>query len=604
MRKLFISLGLVALLVPTLASLPTVASAQTGGTPFCPTLTQDMWYGSCDENIADSDCARHVTGDQVSQLQHFLMDYFHNPLGLWMSGFFGNKTKNYVTQFQSDYDVPTTGRVGPLTRAAIKQACGATTPPPPPTNPPPAPTCTLNANPSSITLGQSSTLTWSSTNATQGLIISIGSVDTSGSRTISPLQTTTYTGAFWGQGGAATCNTTVTVTPQTTTNASCWFNNKEVKDGESITAYQSATASSGQQCLSESRMCTNGTLSGSYQYERCIVQAASTTDTNNSCIANGQTYPHGSHHSCIPMPTGTAYCIPGICQNGTWVPSAPGAASCTLDGITKPHGLSHPFYSSRTHANCSSISQSRTCTNGTFSGDANYQYANCTTSTGTENYTVTATPSSGIAPLNALVYVFGPASIFNGTLDFGDGSTTKVDSGNCSNLTDCRGGKYHIYSTAGTYTAKFVLDGTTRATATITVTSGTTAGPTVTITSPQTGTSVAVGGTLNIAWTSANAPSGAVVALWIRWESGGSHAFATGLATSGAYTYTLPTSLPPGNHKLWVRLLNSSYTEIASAELLFTVTSGTASATKNSQLASALTALESALKAILQLLGQ
>jgi len=56
------------------------------------------------------------------------------------------------------------------------------------------PTATLTANPSSITRGSSSTLTWSSTNASScTLNESIGSVATGGTRSVSPENTTTYT---------------------------------------------------------------------------------------------------------------------------------------------------------------------------------------------------------------------------------------------------------------------------------------------------------------------------------------------------------------------------------------------------------------------------
>ena len=115
----------------------------------CPNLTQDMWLGSCDQSIDDSDCARHVTGNQVTQLQQFLIEYYDNPNGLWTSGYFGVKTQGFVTRFQADWDIPTTGRVGPLTRAAVSQACVNTTSPSPspspmPPPPPPPPTTTYS----------------------------------------------------------------------------------------------------------------------------------------------------------------------------------------------------------------------------------------------------------------------------------------------------------------------------------------------------------------------------------------------------------------------------------------------------------------------------
>src|ERR1017187_6801265 len=68
-------------------------------------------------------------------------------------------------------------------------------PPPPPPPPPmaaPAPTATLSANPTSIERGQSATLSWSTTNATDVAIEGIGPVQPSGSQSVRPNQSTTY----------------------------------------------------------------------------------------------------------------------------------------------------------------------------------------------------------------------------------------------------------------------------------------------------------------------------------------------------------------------------------------------------------------------------
>jgi phospholipase C len=76
-----------------------------------------------------------------------------------------------------------------------------------------APTAQLTASPASISRGQSSTLTWSTTNATTVSIDQgIGSVAASSSTTVSPLTTTTYTLTASGMGGNATASATVTVT--------------------------------------------------------------------------------------------------------------------------------------------------------------------------------------------------------------------------------------------------------------------------------------------------------------------------------------------------------------------------------------------------------
>jgi phospholipase C len=76
----------------------------------------------------------------------------------------------------------------------------------------PTPTVSLSANPATVTAGLSSTLTWSSTNATSAQIDNnIGAVQPSGTQNVSPPQTTTYTITVTGAGGTATASATVTV---------------------------------------------------------------------------------------------------------------------------------------------------------------------------------------------------------------------------------------------------------------------------------------------------------------------------------------------------------------------------------------------------------
>ena len=68
------------------------------------------------------------------------------------------------------------------------------------------------ANPANISAGQSSTLSWTSTNADSVSISSgVGPVAKSGSVTVSPSQTTTYTVTATGGGSSTTCAITVTV---------------------------------------------------------------------------------------------------------------------------------------------------------------------------------------------------------------------------------------------------------------------------------------------------------------------------------------------------------------------------------------------------------
>ncbi|HUL15028.1 MAG TPA: peptidoglycan-associated lipoprotein Pal [Terriglobales bacterium] len=97
---------------------------------------------------------------------------------------------------------------------AIGCAKKATPPPPPPPPPPPAarPTVTLQANPTAMKKGESSTLTWSSTNATQLTIApDVGAVAPEGNTTVSPSDSTTYTVTASGPGGSADASVRVTV---------------------------------------------------------------------------------------------------------------------------------------------------------------------------------------------------------------------------------------------------------------------------------------------------------------------------------------------------------------------------------------------------------
>ncbi|MFY9690716.1 MAG: peptidoglycan-associated lipoprotein Pal [Candidatus Acidiferrales bacterium] len=88
----------------------------------------------------------------------------------------------------------------------------AATPPAAAPAPTPQPTVTLNASPASVSPGQTVTLSWSSTNATDlDIEPGIGKVAPQGSTPANPTQTTTYTITATGPGGSATASAQVTV---------------------------------------------------------------------------------------------------------------------------------------------------------------------------------------------------------------------------------------------------------------------------------------------------------------------------------------------------------------------------------------------------------
>ncbi len=85
-------------------------------------------------------------------------------------------------------------------------------PPPPPAPAPVAPTATLTASPDTITAGQSSVLTWSSSDASSISIDNgVGTVNASGTQSVTPSTTTTYHLVARGDGGSTGATATVTV---------------------------------------------------------------------------------------------------------------------------------------------------------------------------------------------------------------------------------------------------------------------------------------------------------------------------------------------------------------------------------------------------------
>src|SRR5260370_28744117 len=87
--------------------------------------------------------------------------------------------------------------------------------PPPPPPPPPAaasPTVTLQASPASINKGDSSTLSWNSTDATKlSIAPEVGDVTAQGSTKVTPSDSTTYTITASGPGGSASATATLSV---------------------------------------------------------------------------------------------------------------------------------------------------------------------------------------------------------------------------------------------------------------------------------------------------------------------------------------------------------------------------------------------------------
>jgi peptidoglycan-associated lipoprotein len=111
-------------------------------------------------------------------------------------------------------------RVGLITMlAAAVFTFGCKKPPkaPPPAPPAPAPaaarpTVTLQASPTTVKKGESSTLSWNSTDATElSIAPEVGAVTAQGSTKVTPSDSTTYTITATGPGGSTSATASVTV---------------------------------------------------------------------------------------------------------------------------------------------------------------------------------------------------------------------------------------------------------------------------------------------------------------------------------------------------------------------------------------------------------
>jgi hypothetical protein len=167
-------------------------------------------------------------------------------------------------------------------------------------------------------------------------------------------------------------------------NLTCNFGGQVLTQGQQVIAYATNTLPAGGNCgsIAEIRTCSNGVLSGSYNYLSCSAQSAAGTA---SCTLGGQTIAHNgtiTAYSSSTAPydsTCAAQSQVRTCTNGTLSGSYT-ATSCTREcsfaGASVPSGQQVTAYAASSvpyGSTCSS--QQRTCTNGNL--DGSYQYASC-----------------------------------------------------------------------------------------------------------------------------------------------------------------------------------------------------------------------------------
>lgn len=172
--------------------------------------------------------------------------------------------------------------------------------------------------------------------------------------------------------------------------ASCTLGGSTVAHGETREFYNVSVVLPGESCAEKkvARTCTDGVLSGetSYQHASCTVVPQA------SCTLDGITIAHGSSRGFYNSGCGiqTRQCSNGVLSgSGAYdraACSSSGAttsttASCTLDGLSLPHGSSTRFYFAQhvpAAEDCSSYGQIRTCISGSLTGSGTYKYASCT----------------------------------------------------------------------------------------------------------------------------------------------------------------------------------------------------------------------------------
>ena len=157
--------------------------------------------------------------------------------------------------------------------------------------------------------------------------------------------------------------------------ASCDFNGSPIVSGSSVIAYLTSSVAFGNTCSSETRTCTNGTLSGSNSFSSCSVNQAL------DCSFNSQSYPHGSSvpgFSVSSVPFGSqcsSVAVSGTCQNGS-ITNQPASATCSVDSALScnynSYSVNHDssvvgYSSTYSLTSCSSIETSGSCQNGSVS---------------------------------------------------------------------------------------------------------------------------------------------------------------------------------------------------------------------------------------------
>ncbi len=227
-------------------------------------------------------------------------------------------------------------------------------------------TCDSPAAPQDCTFNGTTVASGNSVTAYQASSVPFGSTCQSETRSCT-------NGVLSGTFAAASCS----IAPA----ASCTFDGNTVANGDSVTAYQASSVPFGSTCQSETRSCTNGVLSGTFAAASCTAAPAS------ACVVNGVTVNHGDdaifYENSIVAYGETCQSETRSCSNGTMSGSFDAVSCsvapperCVFNGSNLENGDQVTAFQSETVPyNQTCQSETRTCNDGTLSGA--YEYNSC-----------------------------------------------------------------------------------------------------------------------------------------------------------------------------------------------------------------------------------
>ncbi len=341
----------------------------------------------------------------------------------------------------------TTTYTATATGAGGKASAGATVTVVPPVV---APTVSITASPTSISLGNSSTLTVIAANATG---VTVTGTDgstytlnaTGGTQAVSPKVTTTYTATATGAGGKASAGATVTVTPAVAPTVSITANPTSISAGNSSTLTVAAT--------NATQVTVTGTDGSSYTLKatggtQAVSPTATTTYTATATGAGGKASA-GTTVTVVPAPTVSITAKPTSIVTGsssTLTVMATNATQVTIAGTDGSTYTLHP--TGGTQAVNPTVTTTYTATaTGAAGGKAS----------ATATVTVTAAPAATVS------ITAKPTTIFSGS-----SSTLTVVATNATavTVTGTDGSTYDLQPTGGTKVVSPTATTTYTATAT------------------------------------------------------------------------------------------------------------------------------------------